>query len=169
MKKEYTLETIVVVKTVITGIGATLIMDLWSWWQKYILKIPPLNYALVGRWIVWLSRGKLCHRTIVSTPAMRGEWLIGWVFHYLTGIVFAFVPLALYGPVWLNEPTFTVGLLAGVLTLFAPFLILQPALGFGLAASRTPRPWLARLLSVLTHLAWGCGLYLAALVSKAWG
>ncbi|MGC0862086.1 DUF2938 family protein, partial [Pantoea agglomerans] len=41
-------------KTVITGIGATLVMDLWSLCQKLILKIPPLNYALVGRWILWL-------------------------------------------------------------------------------------------------------------------
>ena len=156
-----------VVKTVITGIGATLIMDLWSFGQKYLLKLPPLNYALVGRWIAWLFRGKLCHNTIASTPALRGESVIGWVFHYLTGAIFAFVPLALNGTVWLNEPTLTAGLLAGVLTLFAPFLIHQPALGFGIAASQTPRPWLARLLSVLTHLAWGCGLYITAMVSRA--
>ncbi|MCW9461520.1 DUF2938 family protein [Klebsiella michiganensis] len=47
--------------------------------------------------------------------------------------------------------------------------MLQPALGFGIAASQTPRPWLARLLSVLTHLAWGFGLYIAALAIRAWG
>lgn len=35
-------------KTAITGIGATLVMDLWSLLQKYLLKVPPLNYALVG-------------------------------------------------------------------------------------------------------------------------
>ncbi|BFO33966.1 hypothetical protein SB6412_00312 [Klebsiella pasteurii] len=168
MEKEYTLDTIIVVKTVITGIGATLLMDLWSWCQKYILKIPPLNYALVGRWILWLARGKLCHRTIISTPEMAGERLTGWVFHYLTGIAFAFVPLLLSGAVWLDAPSLTLGLLAGGLTLFAPFIILQPALGFGIAASQTPRPSLARLLSVLTHLAWGFGLYIAALAIRAW-
>lgn len=81
---------------------------------------------------------------------------------------FAFVPLVLYGAVWLDAPSLTGGLLAGGLTLFAPFIILQPALGFGIAASQTPRPWLARLLSVLTHLAWGCGLYIAALAIRAW-
>lgn len=72
-------------------------MDLWSLFQRYIISIPPLKYALVG-----------------------------------------------------------------LLTLFAPFMILQPAFGFGIAASRTPRPWLARLLSVLTHVAYGLGLYIAA-------
>ena len=94
-------------------------MDLWSWCQKDLLKVPPLNYALVGRWILWLSRGKLYHRTIVSTPEIAGERLTGWVFHYLTGIVFAFVPLLLSGAVWLDAPSLTLGLLAGGLTLFA--------------------------------------------------
>lgn len=65
-----------------------------------------------------------------------------------------------------HYPSLSTGLLAGLLTLFAPFLILQPALGFGIAASRTPRPWLARLLSVLTHLAYGVGLYIAACVMR---
>lgn len=59
-------------------------------------------------------------------------------------------------------PTLATALLSGVVTLFAPFLILQPAFGFGVAASRTPRPWLARSLSLLAHLAYGIGLYLAA-------
>lgn len=95
---------------------------------------------------------------------MKGEIFTGWAFHYLTGIIFAFVPLVLNGAVWLSEPSLTAGLLAGLLTLFAPFMILQPAFGFGIAASRTLRPWLARLLSVLTHLAYGVGLYIAALV-----
>lgn len=72
-------------KTAITGIGATLVMDLWSLLQKYLLKVPPLNYALVGRWILWLPRGKYWHHTIASTPRIQGEMFTGWVFHYLSG------------------------------------------------------------------------------------
>ena len=68
---------------------------------------------------------------------------------------------------WFSEPSLKVGLLTGLSTLFAPFIILQPALGFGFAASRTPRPWLARLLSLLTHLAYGGGLYISALMMSA--
>jgi hypothetical protein len=44
----------------------------------------------------------------------------------------------------------------------APFLLLQPALGAGIAASRTPRPNVARRRSLVTHLVFGLGLYLAA-------
>ncbi|EJC8747818.1 TPA: DUF2938 domain-containing protein [Salmonella enterica subsp. diarizonae serovar 48:i:z35] len=151
-----------ILKTIITGIGATLIMDFWSLFQKFILKIPPLNYAMVGRWVLLLPQGKFRHHTILSSPQICGEILTGWVFHYLTGILFAFIPYALNGRLWLHEPSLLMGVLTGLLTLIAPYLILQPAFGFGIAASRTPHPWLARLLSLLTHLAYGIGLYGAA-------
>lgn len=157
----------IVFKTVITGIGATLVMDLWSWCQKHLLRVPPLNYALVGRWILSLAGGRFYHHTIIATPRMPGEVCAGWVFHYLTGVIFAFIPLMLNGAVWLSEPSLSEGLLTGLLTLLAPFMILQPAFGFGIAASRTPRPWLARLLSVLTHMAYGFGLYVAAFAIAA--
>lgn len=152
----------IVLKTAIVGIGATLVMDLWSCFQKYVIKIPQLNYALVGRWILGLPGGTLYHPTIVSAPRIYGELSTGWAFHYLTGIIFAFVPLMLNGAEWFSHPSLTTGILAGLLTLLAPFMVLQPALGFGIAASRTPRPWLARLLSLLTHLAYGVGLFIAA-------
>ncbi|MBF7982040.1 DUF2938 domain-containing protein [Rahnella sp. LAC-M12] len=146
-------------KTVIAGIGATLVMDWWSLCQKLILKIPPLDYALVGRWILLLPQGKFRHHTILSASRIPGENLTGWVFHYLIGILFAVIPLLLYGRGWLIDPSLFMGMLTGLLTLIAPFLILQPAFGFGIAASRTPRPWVARLLSLITHLSYGIGLY----------
>lgn len=106
--------------------------------------------------------GKVRHNTIAATPPLEGERFIGWLCHYLIGIAFAAVPLVLSGADWFYAPTLATALLSGVVTLLAPFLILQPAFGFGVAASRTPRPWLARSLSLLAHLAYGIGLYLAA-------
>ncbi|HFE7434664.1 DUF2938 domain-containing protein [Salmonella enterica] len=158
------MDIIIVLKTVITGIGATLVMDLWSLFQKHILKMPPLNYALAGRWVLLLPQGKFRHNTIISSPQIRGEILTGWVFHYLTGILFPVIPFSLNGRLWLHEPSLLMGVLTGLLTLTAPFLILQPAFGFGITASRTPHPWLARLLSLFTHLAYGIGLYGTAAV-----
>jgi hypothetical protein len=40
--------------------------------------------------------------------------------------------------------------------------VMQPAMGAGIAASRTPRPNLARLRSVVTHTVYGLGLYASA-------
>jgi Protein of unknown function (DUF2938) len=39
---------------------------------------------------------------------------------------------------------------------------MQPGMGAGIAASRTPRPGAARVQSLLTHAIFGLGLYAAA-------
>ena len=49
-----------------------------------------------------------------------------------------------------------------------PFLLMQPAFGLGVAAAKTPAPWQARLKSLSSHLVFGVGLYLSALVYNAW-
>jgi DUF2938 family protein len=43
----------------------------------------------------------------------------------------------------------------------APFLLMQPGMGAGIAASRTPRPVAARLQTLVTHGIFGLGLYAA--------
>ena len=60
-------------------------------------------------------------------------------------------------------------LYVGVLTVVAPLfilqpalVILQPALGAGIASSKTPRPVFNSLKSLVTHTVFGLGLYLAA-------
>jgi len=50
----------------------------------------------------------------------------------------------------------------GAVTVAAPFLVMQPALGAGLAASRTPNPAAARLQSLVTHFMFGAGMFLSA-------
>jgi hypothetical protein len=41
---------------------------------------------------------------------------------------------------------------------------MQPGMGAGIAASRTPHPAAARLRSLVTHLIFGFSLYVAGLV-----
>lgn len=48
----------------------------------------------------------------------------------------------------------------------APFLLMQPGMGAGIAASRTPRPTIARLHSLLTHAIFGLGLYAASRITS---
>lgn len=42
---------------------------------------------------------------------------------------------------------------------------MQPGMGAGIAASRTPNPRAARLQSLVTHAVFGLGLYLAGLAT----
>ena len=149
-----------VVMIICSGLGATLLTDVWALFQKRILKIPGLNYALVGRWVLWMADGRFCHQTIFSSAARKGETITGWLIHYLSGALLAFIPLAMASESWLQQPKISVALASGIISLAAPFLLMQPALGFGIAASKTPNPPRARLLSLATHLVFGCGLYL---------
>ncbi|EMH4161478.1 DUF2938 domain-containing protein [Pluralibacter gergoviae] len=151
-----------IITSLTAGAVATLIMDLWSLFQRQILGIPPLDYRLVGRWLSGICRGRFLHRTIISTPPVPGERLIGWLAHYFTGLLFAFIPGGLAGEVWYSQPTLIPALAAGLLTLAFPLLVMQPAFGFGIAASRVPQPGRARLMSVLAHAVYGAGLYVAA-------
>ena len=143
----------------LVGAGATALMDLWAVARKRLFGVPSLDYALVGRWLAWLPRGRFFHTPIGATPPVRGERLLGWVAHYAIGIAFAAVLLAVWGPGWLRSPTLAPAMIVGIGSVAAPFLVMQPAMGAGIAASRTPRPAVARLHSLVTHAVFGLGLY----------
>jgi hypothetical protein len=149
------------------GAGATLCMDVWGLVQKHILRINVLDYALVGRWIGHLPQGRMRHEAIARAAPVKGERALGWAAHYLIGIIFAAIFIAAAGQAYLAAPVLAPALAMGVLTVGAPYFILQPAFGLGIAASRTPKPWFARLKSLSTHLVFGLGLYLSAQVWAA--
>lgn len=144
---------------VLIGTGATALIDLWGVARKRLLGVPSLDYALVARWLAWLPRGRFFHMPIAATPPVRGERLLGWVAHYAIGIAFAAVLLAVWGHGWLLAPTLGPAMLVGIGSVAAPLLVMQPAMGAGIAASRTPRPAIARLHSLVTHAVFGLGLY----------
>ena len=149
----------------LVGTGATAFMDAWWWLQKRVFGVPVLDYAMVGRWLGHLARGRLRHDAIAAAPAVAAERLLGWTAHYAIGVAFAGVLLGVTGVGWAHAPSPGPALAVGLASVAAPFLVLQPALGAGVAASRTPRPNAARRRSVATHLVFGVGLYLAA---KGW-
>ena len=146
----------------VIGTGATAVMDAWGFARTKLLGMPRANYALVGRWLAYLPRGRFRHDPIAKTPPVQGERLIGWAAHYATGIGFAGMLVAGWGLEWARNPTLVPALVVGVGSVAAPFLIMQPGMGAGIAASRTPRPAAARLQSLVTHAIFGVGLYLAA-------
>jgi len=154
-----------VAHAIAVGTVATALLDLAALWQQRALGVPMADYAMVGRWIGHFRHGRLRHFAIAAATPIAGERGLGWLVHYGTGVAFAAVLLGLCGPGWAHAPTLGPALLLGLATVAAPFLIMQPAFGAGLAASRTPHPWAARRRSLVAHLSFGLGLYLAA---EAW-
>ncbi|CAN5909946.1 DUF2938 domain-containing protein [soil metagenome] len=152
-------------RTLLIGAGATLVMDLWA----FVLRrfgVPSLNFAFLGRWVGHLPRGRWRHDSIAKATPISGELAIGWATHYAMGITFAALLLAVFGLSWARTPSLLPALLIGIVTVAAPLLVLQPALGAGIASSRTPRPLFNSIKSLVTHTVYGFGLYLAALVTS---
>lgn len=146
----------------LVGVGATLVMDLWGWLLRRVYGVSGLDYRLVGRWLGHMPRGQFRHDGIGRAPAVQAEALIGWAAHYGIGIAFAFGLASAAGAGWLQQPTPIPAVIVGLVTVALPYFVMQPAFGMGIAGSRTPDPTAARLRSLITHLVFGTGLYLAA-------
>jgi hypothetical protein len=156
------------VSTLLIGVGATMVMDLGAIARKRLLGTPPPNYGLVGRWLAHMPRGRFRHDAIAAAEPVRGEGLIGWTAHYLIGVAFAAILLGVWGHAWIHRPTLGPALVVGIATVAAPFLVMQPGMGAGIAASRTPRPAAARVQSLATHATFGLGLYVAGWATSFW-
>lgn len=147
---------------VLMGVTGSALMDAWSFVLRRRFHVPTLDYALLGRWIAHFPRGRFFHDRIASAEPVVGEGLVGWVAHYSIGVTFAFVLLAIWGVEWVRSPTILPAMLIGLGTIMAPWFVMQPAMGAGIAGSRTPNPAATRLRNLGTHAVYGVGLYLAA-------
>ncbi len=145
------------------GAGATALMDLWLMGLRRA-GVATLDFALLGRWAGHLLQGRWRHESIAKAGAVRGERVLGWFVHYAVGLLFAALLLAWQGPAWLDAPRLAPALLLGLATVAAPLLLLQPAMGAGLAGRRKGPVGPNVLRSAANHLVFGLGLYLSALV-----
>ncbi len=138
------------------------LLDLWGVFLNVAFGVPLSDYATVGRWLGYMPAGRFVHASIRAAPPVQGERIIGWIAHYATGIVFAALLVVICGEDWLRHPSLVPALLLGIITVAAPFLLMQPGMGLGIASSRAPNPSAARLRSLATHAAFGVGLFVAA-------
>lgn len=153
-------------RAVLIGAGATMVMDLWAVLLRQF-GVPSLNLALLGRWIGHLPRGRWMHRRIERATPIRGESWIGWCAHYSIGIIFSALLLWTYGLAWAQSPSLFPALFIGIVTAVAPLLVLQPAMGAGIASWKTPAPVFNGIKSLVTHTVFGLGMYLAALATAS--
>jgi len=155
-----------VLRTILIGVGATAVMDIWAIFLYRFFRVESLDYKLLGRWLGHLPNGHFVHQSIVQAKPIQSEHILGWCAHYLIGITFSALLLSIWGLEWARSPSLFPALFIGVVTIIAPFFMLQPGMGAGIAASKTPKPNVARLKSLGTHSAYGFGLYIAALLTS---
>lgn len=150
-----------VFQTILVGVLATALMDAWLWLLQR-LGVPTAGFAMVGRWVGHMARGRLMHAAIARAAPVRFELALGWLTHYLIGIAYAVLLVALCGADWLAQPSWPAALVFGLATVAAPWFVMQPAMGAGVLALKTPTPLKNALRSLANHAVFGTGLYFAA-------
>jgi hypothetical protein len=145
----------------LVGIGATALMDLWLLLLSR-LGVPTTSFAMVGRWVGHFARGRFAHAAVAKAAPVPFELGLGWLTHYAIGIAYAALLVALQGAAWLERPTLLPALAFGAVTVAAPWFVMQPAMGAGFLALKTPTPLKNCLRNLANHAVFGAGLYVAA-------
>ncbi|WP_083522949.1 DUF2938 domain-containing protein [Pseudoclavibacter albus] len=155
-----------VVQAAVVGVGATVTMDGVAEVLRRTRGARSLDYAMVGRWIGHMREGVFKHESIMAAEPVPHEKELGWVAHYAIGTGFA-VALAVVDPGWLERPRFVPAVAWGLGTVAAPWLLMQPCFGMGVAASKAPNPRQARLGSLRAHGSYGAGIWLSGRIVRA--
>ncbi|MBS0240387.1 MAG: DUF2938 domain-containing protein [Proteobacteria bacterium] len=156
-------------KSALVGVGGTIVLDLYAFFMARVLGVSATNWAMVGRWFGNMARGRFLHKAIDKTEPIKGELAIGWVGHYVIGLSYGLLLLALWGKAWLEQPKLLPPLALAWMLLAAPYFVMMPGMGLGVAGSRTPKPNLTRLKSVVSHSVFGLGMYATGwLLAQYW-
>lgn len=153
----------VVLRALLVGVGGTAVLDLWAAALQRFAGMPATNWGMVGRWIGRMREGRFSHTAMAQVAPVRGERAIGWTAHYLIGAAYGVLLVALTGADWLAAPTLLPALLLSWALLVAPFFLMMPGMGMGVAGARTPKPHVTRLKSVVGHSIFALGM-----VGTAW-
>ncbi|MAQ84075.1 MAG: hypothetical protein CMH12_12675 [Maritimibacter sp.] len=146
------------------GLLGTVAMDLWAILLARFAGQPKPNWAMPGRWLAHALRGKLFHADIAAAKPVAGELHLGWFFHYAVGVIYGVVFAVLAGAGWRADPTFLPLWIYALATIAAGWFLLQPGMGLGWGASKTPNPWKVRGLGLVAHTVFGLGMWIGALV-----
>ncbi|MCP4599907.1 MAG: DUF2938 domain-containing protein [Proteobacteria bacterium] len=148
-----------IIEMILMGVFATFVMDLFA---VFLGKLKIINQQLepevVGRWSLYMLKGKFIHADIYKTPALKNEKLGAFCSHYLIGIALA----GIYLFIELIEPTIRaqiwMPLIFGLATVLLPWLWLYPSIGIGFFASKAPKRSPYIIASFVNHADFGLGL-----------
>lgn len=151
---------------ILIGIGATVVMDIWAVVFSFFLGQERPNWGLIGRWVWHLQNGQIFHDDIEQSLPYQREIMLGWAFHYVIGIIYGVLFAFCVGVFWFISPTFLPAWIFGMVTILAGWLILQPGIGIGLAASNLSNANTVRISNIIAHTFFAVGMYGTAFLYK---
>jgi hypothetical protein len=153
--------TMNILRTILTGIGATLTMDLVSAAGRRAGLLHGVEIEWIQRWFGSALRGHPLIGDVraMSTPGLPlGATLL---VHYAIGITLAIV----YGILAGSRGSVSMAVAFGLLTCALPWLFMFPGMGLGVFGVNAPSEALLVRTSLVNHLAYGLAL---GLLLRAW-
>jgi hypothetical protein len=151
----------IIIEMILMGFFATYFMDLLA---GFLLKRRCIysftTPVLLGRWFIYIFRGKFIHQDIRNTPPLKYEKLGYFVSHYLIGVVLAGFYLILELKIQTIQERVWIALIYGLITVIFPWFWLLPSIGFGFMASKSPKRKLILRTNLINHANFGIGLFL---------
>ena len=149
------------IEAVLMGVFGTYFMDILSvFLAKRKLIYPFISPEAIGRWFLYIFRGKLIHKDINKTPKLKNEKLWCLISHYLIGIALAGGYLILESNLAAIREHIYMSLLFGIATVFFPWFWLLPSIGVGIMASKSPNRLQIIRTNLINHTNYGLGLLL---------
>ncbi len=152
---------VIIVQMFLMGIFATFFMDLLAGFlAKRKVIYPFISPEAIGRWFLYIFRGRFLHKDINETPALKNEKMWCLISHYLIGVVLAgiYLFLNLIFPVIRNQPW--VALIFGIATVILPWFLMLPGIGLGVMASKSSNRSLIIRTNLVNHTVFGLGLFI---------
>lgn len=155
-----TFSNMILFEAILSGLWATCFMDFIA----RILSGRGLIYPFIipeamGRWFLYMFKGKFKHEDINRTPAIIHEKSWYYLSHYLIGIFLAGLYLLLIDKhqeirahVWL-APVY------GILTVSLPWFWLLPSVGLGIMGKKSAKQNLILRTNFINHTNFGLGLF----------
>ncbi len=151
----------ILIEMILMGVFATFIMDFLAGVlvkRKFIHSF--ITPEAIGRWFLYLFRGKFIHKDIHKTPALTNEKLWCFISHYLIGIFLAGIYLFLELKAPIIRDQIWMPLIFGIATVFLPWFWLLPSIGLGFMASKSSNRSLILRTNLVNHTNFGLGLFI---------
>jgi len=143
------------------GVFSTIVMDLG---EETVKALFPLKESMkpqyLGRWILNMFEGVFTHDNIQTATQFKFEIPVAISFHYLTGIFLVGIFLWLRNHKNIIPNSKYMGLVYGWVTIFLPWLIMFPVLGFGFFGLGAGVGINNIIASIIAHSFYGLGITL---------
>jgi len=154
-------------RVLLLGVVATAVMDILGTLARKAHVVAPLPPTLLGQWVASMARGQVRRASIEQAVPVGHELVIALLAHYVVGVVFASLYLFATSRLDMSPRSAGAAITFGLATCLFPWLLMFPAMGFGLFGVRGPPGTQLFLSSLVNHAAYGVGIWLGARVSGA--